>query len=46
MFEVNNKGTSTTPLVSLLLTVNIFHTLLYVSNVTFEHVIPGWVSEV
>ena len=42
MFKVNNKDTRTTPivvvLVSLLLTLNIFHTLFYVSIVNFEQV--------
>ena len=42
MFKVNNNDTRTTPivvvLVSLLLTLNIFHTLFYVSIVNFEQV--------
>ena len=29
-------------LVSLLLILNIFHTLIHVSIVNFEHVIAGW----
>ena len=32
-------------LVSLLLTLDIFHTLSNVSIVDFEHVIAGWVNE-
>ena len=32
-------------LVSLLLTLDIFHTLSNVSVVDFEHVIAGWVNE-
>ena len=46
MFKVDNKDTRTTPLaiaivlVSLLLTLNIFHTLFSIVN--FEHVIAGW----
>ena len=39
MFEVNNKGTKTTP---LLLTLNIFRTLSSVSIVNFELVNVGW----
>ena len=45
LLKVNNKDTRTTPeviLVSLLLTLNKFHTLLYVSIVNFKHVIAGW----
>ena len=45
MFEVNNKDTRTTlsvVLVSLLLTLNIFHTLSSVSIVNFEQVNAGW----
>ena len=45
MFKVNNKDARTTPfgvvLVSLLLTLNIFHTLC-VSIVNFKHVIADW----
>ena len=46
MFKVNNKDSRKTPgvfLVSLLLTLNIFHTLC-VSTVKFEQVIRGWVE--
>ena len=46
MFKVNNKDTRTTPgvvLVSLLLTLDIFHTLC-VSIVDFEHVIAGCIT--
>ena len=46
MFKVNNKDTRTTPgvvLVSLLLTLNIFHTLFSAFIVNFEQVIAGWV---
>ena len=45
MFKVNNKGIRTTPMASLLLTLNIFHALpcSSVSTVSFEHVIAGWV---
>ena len=45
MFKVNNKDTRTTPgvvLVSLLLTLNIFHTLFSVSIVDFEQVNADW----
>ena len=45
MFKVNNKDTRTTPgvvLVSLLLTLNIFHTLFSAFIVNFEQVIAGW----
>ena len=46
MFKVNNKDTRTTPgviLVSLLLTLNIFHTLFFsVSVVNFEHLNADW----
>ena len=42
MFKVNNKDTRMTPLVSLLLTLNIFHTLFQCFIVNFEHVIAGW----
>ena len=45
MFKVNNEDTRTRPgvvLVSLLLTLNIIHTLSTVSIVGFEHVIVGW----
>ena len=46
MFKVNNKDTRTTPgvvLVSLLLTLNIFHTLFFsVSIVNFEHLNADW----
>ena len=51
MFKVNNKDTRTTPmangivLVSLLLTLNIFHTLFYCFVVNFEQVIAAWVSD-
>ena len=46
MFKVNNKDTKTTPLASLLLTLNIFHTYLCssVSIVNFEHLNAGWVK--
>ena len=45
MFKVNNKDARTTGvvLVSLLLTLNAFHTLFHVFIVKFEHVIAGWV---
>ena len=45
MFKVNNKYIRTTPVASLLLTLNIFHALpcSSVSTVSFEHVIAGWV---
>ena len=46
MFKVNNKDTRATPdvvLVSLLLTLNIFHTFSNVSTVNFEHVNADWV---
>ena len=57
MFTVNNRDTRTTPMasltfsltVSLLLTLNIFHTCSSVSIVNFEQVNTGWaviVSEV
>ena len=39
MFKVNNKDFWW---VSLLLTLNIFHTLSSVSIVNFEHAIAGW----
>ena len=39
MFKVNNKD-----LVSLLLTLDIFHTFSSVSMVNFEQVNAGWVS--
>ena len=45
MFKVNNKDTRTTPgvvLVSLLLTLNMFHTLFSAFTVNFEQVIAGW----
>ena len=45
MFKVNNIDTRTTPdvvLVSLLLTLNIFHTLSSVPIVNFEHVNAYW----
>ena len=47
MFKVNNKDTRTTPmfcvaLVSLLLTLNILHTLFSVSIVNFEQVTASW----
>ena len=45
MFKVNNKDTRTTPgivLVSLLLTLNIFHTLFSAFIVNFGQVIAGW----
>ena len=48
MFKVNNKDTRTTPgvvLVSLLLTLNIFHTLFTAFIVNFGQVIAGWVRE-
>ena len=51
MFKVNNKDTRMTPmangivLVSLLLTLNIFHTLFYCFVVNFEKVIAAWVSD-
>ena len=47
MFKFNNKDTITTPLVSLLLTLNIFHTLpcFSVSIVNFEQLVAGWVGE-
>ena len=44
MFKANSKNTRKMPLatgvvlISLFLTLNIFHTLLYVSIVNFEHV--------
>ena len=47
MFKVNNKATRTTQgivLVSLLLILNIFHTLFQCIFVTFEQVNAGWVS--
>ena len=47
MFKVNNKDTRTTPgvvLVSLLLTLNIFHTLFSAFIVNFGQVIAGWAS--
>ena len=45
MFKVNNKDTRTTPLLSLLLTFNIFHILFYcVSIVNFEQVNADWVG--
>ena len=40
MFKVNNKDIRTTPMVSLLLTLNIFHTLWNIVN--FEHVNAVW----
>ena len=43
MFKVNNKGTRMTSLVSLLLTLNIFHTFFSASLVNFEEVNAGWV---
>ena len=51
MFKVNNKDTRTTPivngivLVSLLLTLNIFHNLFYCFVVNFKRVIASWVSD-
>ena len=45
MFKVNNKDIRTTPgavPVSLLLTLNIFYILFYVSIFDFEYVIAGW----
>ena len=38
----NNKDTRKIVLVSLLLTLNIFHTFSSVSIVDFEHVMAGW----
>ena len=43
MFKVNNKGTRMTSLVSLLLTLNIFHTFFSACLVNFEEVNAGWV---
>ena len=45
MFRVNNKGTRTTQchrLVSLLLTLNIFHTFFSASFINFEQVFFYW----
>ena len=45
MFKVNNKDIRATPgavPVSLLLTLNIFYILFYVSIFDFEYVIAGW----
>ena len=47
MFKLNNKGTRTTPgvvLVSLLLTLNIFHIFSSVSIANFEHVNVDWLK--
>ena len=49
MFKVNNKGyeidANGVVLVSLLLTLTIFHTLFYsLSIVNFEHVIASWLN--
>ena len=45
MFKVKNKDTRTTPLLSLLLTLNIFRILFYcVSIGNFEQVNAGWVG--
>ena len=41
MFKGNNEDTRTTPM-SLLLTLNIFHTCSIVFIVNFERVIAGW----
>ena len=44
MFKVNNKDTRMMPgviLVSLLLTLNIFHTFFYCFFINFEHEIAG-----
>ena len=41
MFKVNNKDTGVA-LESLLLTLNIFHTLFFISTVNFEQVSTGW----
>ena len=45
LLKVNNRnsGASGVVLVSLLLTLNIFNTLFYVSIASFELVIAGWV---
>ena len=43
MFKVNNKANSVV-LVCLLLTLNIFYILFFVSVANFEHVIAGWVT--
>ena len=42
MFKVSNKDIRTTPPVSLLLTLNIFHTFSSVFIVDFEQVNAGW----
>ena len=46
MLKVSNKNTRTMPLapVSLLLTLNIFHTFFRVSIVNFKHVIADLVN--
>ena len=44
MFKVNNKDTNSVVLVSLLLTLNIFHICSSVSIVKFERVIVGWAN--
>ena len=41
MFKVNNKDNGVA-LESLLLTLNIFHTLFFISTVNFEQVSTGW----
>ena len=43
MFKVNNKANSV-GLVGLLLTLNIFYILFFVSIANFEHAISGWVT--
>ena len=46
MLKVNNKDTSDVVLVSLLLTLNIFHTFFFsVSIVNFVQVNAGWVND-
>ena len=44
MFKVNKKDAIGVVPVSLLLTLNKFHNLLYVSVVNFELVNAGWVK--
>ena len=44
MFKADNKDTNGVVLVSLLLTLNIFHTFSSVSIVNFEQVNTGWVN--
>ena len=45
MFKVNNKDTIGIVLVSLLLTLKIFHNLSSISIVSFEQVNADWVPE-